>query len=98
MHRHHIDVIHNAPRGEPLDEGGIDGRHAAEHPWKGWILGCDGLARQARHTGEDLPVRIQVGIPVRLVVGLVPDLDRFDHAKPPPLILPVPFVDGGRDG
>ncbi len=84
MHGDHVHVVERPSRLQPLHEGRIDRRHAAKHTHEAGILGGDGLAGQAGHAREDIPLGIQFGVPVRLVVRLVPDLHRLDHDLPPP--------------
>src|SRR5581483_9833632 len=50
-----------------------------QHACQRGILAGDGVARELHHLGIDAPFGIQRGIPMRLVVGLVPELDGFDH-------------------
>ena len=65
------------------DEIRVDRRHAAEHARQARRLGRDRLAGEPRHAREHRPVRVVLEIPMRLVVGLVPDHRRFDHRRAP---------------
>ncbi len=80
VHGDGVDRVEHAVPGHAGDEAGIDGRHAAEHAGDAGIDGADRLARRLRHGGEQRPVGVDGRVPMRLVVGLVPDHRRFDHA------------------
>ena len=67
----------------PLDPERVDRRHAAEHALHLRIDRADRLAGLDRHVGEHRPFGVDLGVPMRLVVGLVPDHRRFDHRRPP---------------
>jgi hypothetical protein len=49
------------------------------------VGGLDGAAGELRSLGEHRPARIDLLVPVGLVVGLVPDHRGFDHARGSPL-------------
>src|SRR5690606_918097 len=65
------------------EEAGVDRRDAAEHPGEAGPLRGDRRRRGADHRRVDGPVLVDVEIPVREVVRLVPELDGLDHARPP---------------
>src|SRR5690606_26829472 len=69
----------DALRSEVLDEVRVDRRDPAEHAGEGRAFGGHGRGRDLHHFRVDPPVRIDLEIPVRLVVRLVPELHRFDH-------------------
>ena len=65
------------------DEIRVDRRDAAENPGQARRLGRDRLAGQPAHARKPRPVRVELGVPMRLVVRLVPDHRGFDHAATP---------------
>jgi len=83
VQRHDVNLIERAFCLKVLNERRIDRRDAAEHARQGRVRGADGLRGAGRHLGEQPPVRIEFRVPMRLVVGLVPDHRGFDHARVP---------------
>ena len=83
VHGDRVDVVEHPLVRHVADEGGIDRRHAAEHARKRGVLGPDRLPRGDRGLGEAAPARVELGVPMGLVVGLVPDHRRFDHSLLP---------------
>jgi hypothetical protein len=81
VHRHRVHLVENALTLHVLDEQRVDRRDAAEHAGQISVLGRHRLPCEARHLGEAGPFRVDLEIPVRLVVGLVPDHHRFDHGS-----------------
>jgi hypothetical protein len=81
VQRDGIDLVEDALPLHVVDELRIDGRDAAQHARETAALGADGLARALDHVAEARPVGIDLEVPVRLVVGLVPEHDGFDHGS-----------------
>jgi hypothetical protein len=80
VHRDRIDVIEHTFAGHVGDKVRIDGRNAAENARQRRVGVLHGLAGGDSHLGKQRPVGIYLGIPMGLVVRLVPDHDGFDHA------------------
>src|SRR6185437_1550218 len=69
-------------RPHELHEIGINGRNAAQHDFQLWIHAPDRLRRLDSHIGEHLPVAIYLEVPMRKVIGFVPEHYRFNHDSP----------------
>jgi hypothetical protein len=76
----HFEVIEHAIAFEALDEEGVDRRDAAEHALDGRIDGMDRLGRFGQGRRQHRPVGVDLRVPMRFVVGLVPDHGCFDHS------------------
>jgi hypothetical protein len=83
MHGYDVDMIENPAVLEITDESGVDRRHASEYARQLGVLRPDRLPGEDCHFGETAPARIDFGVPVGLVVGLVPDHCGFDHDSTP---------------
>ena len=81
VHGYGIDGVHRPVLDHQPHEVGIDRRHAAQHAGEPRALGGDGKARLTRHLAEHRPARVKLEVPVRLVVGLVPDHHGIDHGR-----------------
>jgi hypothetical protein len=84
VHRDRIELIEQALSNHIRHEIRVDRRDAAKHARQARRLRTDRLARESAHTGKTRPVRVKLGIPMRFVVGFVPDHGGFDHAATSP--------------
>jgi hypothetical protein len=83
VHRYCVDLVKNALPFEVADEVNVDRRHSAENPHQARTRGGNSFACRYRQFGESREVGIDLRIPVRFVVRLVPYLHRFDHSAAP---------------
>lgn len=79
MGRNGVDVVEHALRFHKSEEVRINRRNSAEHAREPGIDLPDRSRGQLCHMGKAAPVRIDLRIPMRLVVRLVPDHGGFDH-------------------
>ena len=79
MHGHGVNRVEGSECLQAIQKGGIDGRHAAQDTSETRVLGCDCIARQSNQTSELLPRRINLHVPMRFIVRLIPDLRGFNH-------------------
>jgi hypothetical protein len=77
---HDIESLQRALAGEVGDEQRIDRRNTAQYTRQTRHLCRNRVAGQKRHSGEAFPVGIELEIPMRFVVRLVPQHYSFDHA------------------
>src|SRR3981081_3953592 len=78
-----IHVVEDTLRFHVQDKVWINGRNAAQDFEEVRRLGFygGGGGGRVRHGGENFPARIELEVPMRLIVGLVPEHYRFDHAE-----------------
>jgi hypothetical protein len=79
MHRHGLHTVQHPLRLHVGDETRVDGRDAAEHAHQAGAFGGHRLGGELGHGGEEPPLGVELKGPVRFVVGLIPQHDRFDH-------------------
>jgi hypothetical protein len=79
MHGDDIENIEHAVTLHVADEIGIDRRNTAETLKQPRIFGPHRRRGELHHLGVSAPVTIDLEVPVGLVVGFVPEHDRFDH-------------------
>src|SRR5579884_391413 len=68
----------------------IDGRNPAQHDLHLRVNAANGPRPGDRQLGKHLPVRVDLEIPVRQVVWLVPQHHRFNHVLSRPKCYSVP--------
>ena len=82
VHGDGVDMVEHTMVLHLLHERRIDRRDAAKHLGRCAALSAAiASAASDRHCGEPLPVRVELRVPMRLVVGLVPDHRRLDHRR-----------------
>ena len=79
----HVDRVQRAVAAHLLHPRRVDRRHAAQHPRHLRVDRGNRPAGADHRVGIDRPIGIEIGVPVRLVVGFVPDHRRFDHGRTP---------------
>src|SRR5205085_11860950 len=81
VHCDHVDGVQHSIRTEQGYKVGIDGRDATQGNTQRRIFTTDRRSCSHHHLSEDLPVGIELEVPVRQVVRLVPEHYRFYHAS-----------------
>src|SRR5688572_13187204 len=76
-----IEYFKYAPGIQTLDKGRVNRRNTAEHALQRGIHSGDFVGRQLYHFRKGVPLRIDLEIPVRLVVRLIPEHHRVYHDK-----------------
>ena len=85
MNRHGVNMLEYAGCLHPIHEGWVDWRNAAQDAGQGRMNRANGFSGEHGHLREAAPARIELQIPMRLVVRLIPYFDSFDH----PPVLPT---------
>ena len=79
MNRARVHAREDALVAHVDDEVWIDWRDAAEDAREAGALAGDRVPRHADHRRVHAPILVDLEIPMRFVVRLVPQLHRFDH-------------------
>src|SRR6185369_3277373 len=80
VQRDYINRVEHAVAAQQLYKVGVDRRKTAQHDGQVRIDLSYRLRRQHDHSCEDFPIWIDVKIPVRKIVRLIPKHYGFDHA------------------
>jgi hypothetical protein len=79
VHRYDINRIKHAQIAHPSNEKSIDRRNAAQHTYQPRVSPLHSLRGSTDHGRKLFPFRIDLEIPMRLVIRLIPKHHCFDH-------------------
>ena len=83
MHGDDIEVLEHALVTHIGNKHWVNGGNATEHAQHMRVFGGHSVRCDFDHVRKNLPVRVYLKGPVRFVIGLVPEHNRFNHGAPP---------------
>src|SRR5215217_853091 len=83
VYRDYIELVEHAEPAQCLNEVGIDRRDSPQNASQTGIFAAYGGRCGLHQIGVYPPAGIELEIPMRHVVGFIPQLDRLDHAVAP---------------